>query len=127
MTETLDKAARLRALIVGSGFYFPNRLADGASFLSLRGAAADAERIGTFLRDRLGVPPDRLTTLSATFNGEPSQAAPVEPSDRWPTYENLVEAFEILISAVEPGDPVLVYYSGHGGRTRTAYPELKGV
>ncbi|QDV37459.1 caspase family protein [Tautonia plasticadhaerens] len=125
MTATPAGADRLRALIVGSGFYFPNQLPDGSSFRSLLGAAADAERVAAFVRDRLVVPADRLVVLSATATGVPDQAAPPEPSERWPTYENLVGAFTALTAAVELGDPVLIYYSGHGGRARTAYPELK--
>lgn len=113
----------LRALLIGAGHYFPNRLPDGESYSSLDGAVRDVERMERYLREEIGLAPERISRLTATASPD---GEPPEPRERWPTYENMVAAFRRLLDEAVPGEAVFIHYSGHGGRTPTIVPEVKG-
>jgi len=108
----------LHALLIGVDCYLPNPW-----YGSLGGCVRDITQVEEFLRNRLGMPAARIFKLTATNTGTEE---PSEPRTQWPTYENMVEAFEHLTDAAQPGDLVYVHYSGHGGRTPTKFPNLKG-
>ena len=42
-----------------------------------------------------------------------------------PTYQNIVDAFKSITETAQAKDLVYIHYSGHGGRVKTAYPDLK--
>jgi hypothetical protein len=79
--------------------------------------------VENFLRRRLGLTDDRLLKLTASDLGIDR---PSEPPDQWPTYENMVRSFRWLTETAKQGDLVYIHYSGHGGRTDTIVPQLKG-
>jgi len=110
----------LHALLIGIDHYPPP---DGL-YPDLKGAVADASAMKHYLRKDLQIPEARIQALTstATPSGEP-----LEPASRRPTYDNMVCALERLRLEANPGDQVLIYYSGHGGRTRTLIPEIKGA
>jgi hypothetical protein len=56
----------------------------------------------------------------------PEVAETIETKDPEPTYENIVAKFQAITEIAQPGEQVYIHYSGHGGRTTTIYPELKG-
>ncbi len=113
---------RFHALLVGIDFYLPNKLADG-SYPRLRGCVEDVRCVEEYLRQDLGIGEDRIERLTASYAGG---TEPPEPRDRWPTYERMVAALQRLGESAQPGDQVLFYFSGHGGRTVTSWPKLKG-
>ncbi|HZF09109.1 MAG TPA: caspase family protein [Thermoanaerobaculia bacterium] len=117
--------SELHALLIGIDAYLPNRMPSGGWYPQLAGCVRDVERVEAFLRDHRGLAPERLHKLTASASGNGS-TDPIEPRDRWPTYENIVAAFQQIMSAASPGAPVYIHYSGHGGRVSTAYPEIKG-
>ncbi|KAK8052480.1 Metacaspase-1 [Apiospora rasikravindrae] len=53
------------------------------------------------------------------------QVTPLEDKNKWPTYENMIKAFESITDKASPGDIVFIHYSGHGGRAVTLVPEHK--
>lgn len=116
-------SSRLHALLVGIGHYFPPDLPDGGVCTPLHGPVRDVARLRCFLERELGVPDGRIRVLTASA-GEGNE--PVEPQESRPTYANLVEALTRLGSEASPGDEVFFYYSGHGARTATQFPDLKG-
>lgn len=109
------------ALLIGIDFYFPNRLPDNSSYRSLRGCVRDSNRMAAFLRGR-NVPDKQITRLIASNDGSDQ---PPEKPEQWPTYANMAAAFKRVAAATAPGDTVYIHYSGHGGRTVTAWPDLK--
>jgi hypothetical protein len=123
MTESALLNRKLFALLIGIDCYLPNRLPDGGSYPSLGGCVRDINHVESFLKGRLGIPDKRIIKLTST-NGD--NATPAEPESNWPTYENLVAAFQKIINDAKAGDQVYIHYSGHGGRTPTIFPELKG-
>ncbi|MBV9924331.1 MAG: caspase family protein [Acidobacteria bacterium] len=123
MSESPILNRKLHCLLIGVDCYMPNRLPDGGCYQSLAGCVRDIGRVETFLK-KLGVPDAQITKLTATDTGAET---PSEPEDRWPTYENIVAAFQRLIRDAREGEQVYVHYSGHGGRTVTGFPELKGA
>jgi predicted phosphodiesterase len=123
MTESSLLNRNLHALLIGVDCYLPNRLPDGNYYPSLGGCVRDINHVESFLTKGLGLPGDQITKLTATDNGTET---PPEPEEKWPTYDNMVRAFKSLIENAGEGDQVYIHYSGHGGRTITGFPALKG-
>jgi len=120
-----ESSRKLFALLIGIDCYLENRLPDGGYYPSLGGCVRDINHIQNFLKERLGLPNDQIVKLTAS-KGQADEKEPIEPKDQWPTYKNMVDAFKKLTQTAEPGDQVYVHYSGHGGRSVTAFAELKG-
>lgn len=57
-----------------------------------------------------------IQILTAAKITDPESSSPTEDPMLWPTYENVVSAFEATTSLAQPGDFVYVHYSGHGTR-----------
>jgi hypothetical protein len=117
-----DRPANLYALLMACDFYLPNRLPEG-SYPNLAGCVRDVEHVEEFLRNKLGLTDDNLIKLTSTDTGGPK---PKEPPEHWPTYENMVRAFQRLAERASKGDQVYIHYSGHGGRAPTIVPKIKG-
>ncbi|MCB0084508.1 MAG: caspase family protein, partial [Caldilineaceae bacterium] len=110
------------ALLIGVDHYFEYRLPNGLYYPRLGGCVRDINKVYSFLTTRIGVDPANIIKLTATYGGE----LPHEPESEWPTYRNMVNAFQTLTNRVQPDDQVYIQYSGHGGRVTTMLPELKG-
>lgn len=117
-----SKRSTLFALIVGCDLYLPNSLPEG-SYPSLHGCVSDASRVKDFLKERARLDESNLILLTST---EGPDGDPVEPPERQPTYENIINGFRDLTSRAKEGDHVYVHYSGHGGRCPTILPKVKG-
>jgi hypothetical protein len=115
--------SKLYALLIGVDCYLPNRLPDGGFYPSLGGCVRDINHVENFLKNRLGLPDEQIIKLTAS-NGSTDQ--PTEPKELWPTYKNMVTAFKKITDMAQPGEQVYVHYSGHGGRSVTSFPKLKG-
>ena len=108
------------ALLVGVDGYAPNRLSNGGTYLPLGGCVSDALRIEAMLTARVKGHRLAITKLLAPANGTGDGASA-------PTADNIRRALAELADRARPGDQVYVHYSGHGGRVRTAWPDLKGT
>jgi hypothetical protein len=112
----------LYSLLIGIDHYFGYPLdTRGLHFGKLGGCVRDINKVYDFLTTRVGVQPANILKLTATAG----QDRPLEPQNQWPTYRNIYQAFTTLAQQVQPGDQVYFQYSGHGGRTRTMFPDLK--
>ncbi|MGH9972143.1 MAG: caspase family protein [Pyrinomonadaceae bacterium] len=120
MTDTNPK---LYALLIGIDRYLPNKLLDDSHYPDLGGCVRDISHVELMLRNTLGLTDDRIFKLIAPITKEGNTS---EPQGQRPTYENMVAAFKDLTARAGPGDQVYVHYSGHGGRTPTMFPKLKG-
>ena len=123
MANQKSSTPAMYALLIGIDCYLPNRLPDGGFYASLNGCVRDISHVADFLQYNLGMPQERIVKLTATNTGAKE---PPEPPSQWPTYENMVAAFKRISDMAQPGDQVYIYYSGHGGRASTLYPQLKG-
>ncbi|MCB0105989.1 MAG: caspase family protein, partial [Caldilineaceae bacterium] len=110
------------ALLIGVDHYFEYRLPGGIYYPKLGGCVRDITKVYNFLTERIKIPSGNITKLTASRGG----ANPVEPESQWPTYNNIVAAFADLTAKVQEGDQVYIQYSGHGGRTTTMFPAVKG-
>jgi len=115
----------LYALLIGINCYLSHRLSDGTYYDNLQGAVNDINAVEAFLKTRFNVPENHIWKLTAS-NPNPVLKQPVEPPEQWPTYENIVTNFKALTATAQLGDRVYIHYSGHGGRSKTAYPDIKG-
>ena len=117
-----DHKPNLYAILIGVDCYLPNKLPDGSSYDSLEGCVNDITQVEQFLNTRLTV--TRTIKLTASGKG----AKPAEASqDLWPTKKNIKQAFDDITVAAQKGDLVYIHYSGHGGRAKTCFAELKGA
>jgi serine protease inhibitor len=114
----------LYALLIGINCYYPNRLSDGSSYRNLEGAVGDVKATRSFLQTLRQVPDDHILQLTSTLN--PETGEPIEALEQLPTYANIIQKFKELGTLAPAGSQVYIHYSGHGGRSRTNYPQLKG-
>ena len=124
MNTPANSNLSIYALLIGIDGYMPNELPGGCYYPSLGGCVRDINHIESFLISRMGLNPERILKLTASLGRGDT---PVEPRAQWPTYENMVVKFKALTDMAQAGDQVYIHYSGHGGRTPTAYPNLKGA
>jgi Caspase domain len=125
MHSKIPKGSRIYALLIGIDCYLPNVLPDGSSYSSLGGCVRDITEVEAFLNRKLQLPDQQIIKLTASNSGT---TEPKEPREQWPTYENMVAAFNQVTHLAQAGDQVYIHYSGHGGRTQpTLLPEQKGV
>lgn len=118
------KSLNLYALLIGVDCYLPNELSGGGSYPCLGGAVRDILYVEEFLQRRLGMTKEHIFKLTSTcITGE---TQPPELPENWPTYENMITGFKKISDTALPGDQVYIHYCGHGGRTTTQYPGLKG-
>lgn len=112
------------ALLIGINFYFPHRLPDGNCYKNLKGCVQDINHVETYLKNTFNLSPDQIIKLTATASDNPEQ--PQEPPELLPTYENIVAKFKEITAKAQPQDQVYIHYSGHGGRAKTIFEEIKG-
>ena len=73
--------------------------------MPLRGAVADARAVAAYLQDKLNVPEDQIRMLE---NKDATQEA------------ILAELRRLKIDLrIQPGDPILIFYAGHGSVAAT--------
>lgn len=118
MTEQPEQIPNIYALLIGIDYYLPNRL-----YKSLKGAVRDINLVADYLLKTLNIPSEKIFKLTSP---NPEVAETIETKDPEPTYENIVAKFQAITEIAQPGEQVYIHYSGHGGRTTTIYPELKG-
>jgi Caspase domain len=123
MSRSEQTSPAFHALLIAADCYLPNQLDEG-SYPSLRGCVRDVRRVEDFLTRRLALTGDHLITLTSTNTGA---AEPPETPHQRPTYENMVRAFQQTLDRARAGDQVYIHYSGHGGRTPTIAPKVKGA
>ena len=87
------------ALIIGINKY------ESPDIPNLVGAVPDADAVQYYLQKHLGVPSSQIRNLR---NSEATRAAIIDG----------IEAFS-LNDKIEEGDPILIYYAGHGGSADT--------
>jgi hypothetical protein len=129
MSQT-GSLSSIHALLIGVDYYFPNKLPESGSYYpSLGGCVRDINYVENFLITHIGIPQDNIMKLTASkdeaYSSGSTKEGPLEPKEKWPTYENIVSAFKQLTNNGNGGDQVYIHYSGHGGRAKTIYPELK--
>ena len=118
MTEQPERIPNIYALLIAIDYYLPNRL-----YKSLKGAVRDINLVADYLLKTLKIPSENIFKLTSP---NPEVAETIETKDPEPTYENIVAKFHAITEIAQPGEQVYIHYSGHGGRTTTIYPELKG-
>src|ERR1051326_6038703 len=125
MQETSNRSG-FYALLIGINQYLPNKLPNGLYYKSLLGCVPDVNLVEGFLRRDLGVPNENIIRL--TSSRPVAGYEPPESRSQWPTYENIVSAFNGLTDVAQPGDQVFIHYSGHGGRALTTdqFKDIKG-
>lgn len=133
MTIQRKTVPDLWALLIGIDCYMPNRLQDGTYYRSLAGCVRDISLIEQFLRDESRLTNARLIRLTASRSStshlssrgageKPSSMEdekPTEAPEQWPTYANILQAFDQLGESAQPGEQIYIHYSGHGGRVKT--------
>ncbi len=110
------------ALLIGIDHYDPNPY-----FRDLRGTVQDIDLVADYLKTR-NIPGIRITRLTSPIPDTNSLADVRSARQEMPpTYQNIVNAFKGITERANEGDIIYIHYSGHGGRAKTVYPEIKGI
>jgi len=115
----------LYALLIAIDAYLPNRLPNGSSYKNLGGCVRDVSHVETFLQTLRNVPADRILKLTASVNPD-DITRPLEAPEHLPTRQNIIDRFRQLGEMAPTGAQVYIHYSGHGGRAKTIFPDIKG-
>ena len=124
MTDEATQVPNLYALLIGVNCYMPNRLPDGSRYKSLSGCVRDIEAVEAFLKDVRKVPEAQILKLTASCDTE-DETKPVESPEQLPTRNNIVDYFRKLGEIAPPKSQVYIHYSGHGGRAKTIFADIK--
>ena len=116
----------LYALLIGVDCYMPNQLPDGSYYKNLGGCVRDISHVEAFLKDFQKVPENQIIKLTASPSEE-DEKKPLELSEKLPTRQNMVAAFRQLGKIAPVNSQVYIHYSGHGGRAKTVFPDIKGA
>lgn len=114
--------ADLYALLIGIDYYEPNPY-----YNNLQGCVRDIDKVADYLKKSQQIPIEQITRLTSPLP-DTNSLADVRGTSREmpPTYQNIVTAFNTITTTAQEKDLVYIHYSGHGGRTPTLIPELKG-
>ncbi|KAH8424096.1 uncharacterized protein LDX57_001853 [Aspergillus melleus] len=93
------------ALLIGVNFY-PTQ--------PLKGCVNDIKLIQRYAESN--VPSSQISALTATTPEQPGSKGLTGDPAKWPTLSNIREHLTKILSMSEPGDQVLIHYSGHGDR-----------
>ncbi|MEG4227312.1 caspase family protein [Microcoleus sp. N9_B2] len=118
MANLPEKTPNIYALLIGIDAYNSNLL-----YKNLKGAVRDINLVADYLLKTLKIPSERIFRLTSP-NPEVTQT--IATKDPEPTYANIVAQFKAITELAQAGEQVYIHYSGHGGRTTTIYPEVKG-
>jgi hypothetical protein len=114
--------ANFYALLIGIDYYQPN-----PHFNSLRGAVLDIDKVAAYLEIALKIPSEQITRLTSPIPDTNSTAdARAARQELPPTYQNIVNGFSNITQGANTEDLVYIHYSGHGGRVKTIFSDLKG-
>jgi uncharacterized caspase-like protein len=110
------------ALLIGIDYYQTNPY-----YNSLQGAVRDIDKVADYLEKSLQIPSERITRLTSPLPDTNSLAdVRAARQEMPPTYQNIVDAFNRITETAQAKDLVYIHYSGHGGRVKTIFPDLKG-
>jgi hypothetical protein len=126
MAEATSNISNIYALLIGVDCYMPNRLPDGSYYVNLGGCVSDIQRVEAFLKDFKRVPVPQILKLTASPSAG-DKSKPSEPPEQLPTRDNMVASFRKLGEMAPAGSQVYIHYSGHGGRAKTVFAEIKGA
>ncbi|KAF5694456.1 hypothetical protein FDENT_1185 [Fusarium denticulatum] len=113
------------AVLIGVDYYIKGSARPGISFRNLKGCVEDVLKIREYLQDSKSVKESNIFQLTAT-TPDSTQLVPKEDESKWPTYDNIVKAFEEITKKASANDVIYIHYSGHGIRTATIFGDLKG-
>jgi hypothetical protein len=119
MADKPQQTPNIYALLIGIDGYNDNRL-----YKDLKGCVRDINLVASYLLETVKIPSERIFKLTSP---NPEVAQTIATKDPEPTYANIVAQFKAITELAQPEEQVYIYYSGHGGRATTIYPELKGA
>jgi hypothetical protein len=126
MSESTPNISNIYALLVGIDCYMSNRLPDGSYYKNLGGCVNDINRVEAYLKDIQKVPDNQIIKLTASPSKEDDKS-PVEALEKLPTRSNIVDNLRKLAEMATNDAQVYIHYSGHGGRAKTVFAEIKGA
>ena len=110
------------ALLIGIDYYTPKP----DNYDHLQGCVRDIDKMGDYLERSLGIPSEQITRLTSPLPDTNSTSdVRSKREEKPPTYENIVQAFKDVTETAQAEDLVYIHYSGHGGRVKTIFPDLK--
>ncbi|HEX5187234.1 MAG TPA: caspase family protein, partial [Nitrososphaeraceae archaeon] len=115
----------LHVLLIACDYYLPNNLPQEGQYPNLGGCVRDITHVENFLKQKMSIPEENIIKLTSSIDNDGN--GPLESQEKLPTYSNIINAFTTLTEKAQKGDQVYIHYSGHGGRTPTHIPKIKGI
>ncbi|KAH8796749.1 hypothetical protein BGZ57DRAFT_19960 [Hyaloscypha finlandica] len=101
-------------------------LGNEIQYKPLSGCVNDVLAVEQYLVDTIKVNPKHIKKLLAPFPDRRYLSELLADSYHDPTYENIVNALQVVCETAKKGDFVYFHFSGHGASATTVFPELKG-
>ena len=115
--------ANFYALLIGIDYYNPKP----DNYNDLQGCVRDIDKIGDYLEKSLQISTEHITRLTSPLpNTNSTSDVRSARKEMPPTYQNIVQAFKDVTETAQAKDLVYIHYSGHGGRVKTIFSDLKG-
>jgi hypothetical protein len=118
MARQPHKEARYYAVLIGINAYSPDY------GTRLKGCVRDVEEITKELRKAIA--DVNIYSFTATVSCDPSASQPIEPNDRWPTYDNISFCLNRVTKEAQAGDYVYIHFSGHSTEKPQPKPHSDG-
>jgi len=123
MTKRYPKKSKW-AILIGTDYLPPSN--DGSERAGvLNTCVHDVEQMSVYLSQSLGFRMDHIHKLLSSCPDGQTQNTPSGSRSFWPTYENVIRTFDLVLENSSPGDVVYIHFSGWSCHVPTVVSQVQ--